>query len=78
MRKSLFATLALSCALAGGAEAADGQADPRAGGPAAAPSTALLGNVERNQVLRALVRYSIKQDDQTPTPQQLPKPKEEK
>jgi phospholipid/cholesterol/gamma-HCH transport system substrate-binding protein len=39
---------------------------------------ALLGNVERNQVLRALVRYSIKQDDQTPTPQQLPKPKEEK
>jgi hypothetical protein len=46
MRKSLFATLALSCALAGGAEAADGQADTRAGGPAAAPSTALLGNVD--------------------------------
>ena len=37
-----------------------------------------VGNVERNEVLRALVRYSIKQDDQTPTPQQLPKPKEEK
>jgi phospholipid/cholesterol/gamma-HCH transport system substrate-binding protein len=26
----------------------------------------LLGNVQRNEVLRALVRYSIKQDDQTP------------
>lgn len=39
---------------------------------------ALLGNVERNQVLRALVRYSIKQDDQAAAPQQLPKPKEEK
>ena len=39
---------------------------------------ALLGNVERNQVLRALVRYSIKQDDQSAPPQQLPKPKEEK
>ena len=39
---------------------------------------ALVGNVERNQVLRALVRYSIKQDDQAAAPQQLPKPKEEK
>jgi phospholipid/cholesterol/gamma-HCH transport system substrate-binding protein len=39
---------------------------------------ALLGNVERNQVLRALVRYSIKQDDQAAAPQQLPKVKEEK
>lgn len=26
----------------------------------------LLGNVQRNEVLRALVRYSIKQDDQSP------------
>jgi hypothetical protein len=26
----------------------------------------LLGNVERNKTLRALVRYSIKQDEQTP------------
>ena len=34
---------------------------------------ALLGNVERNQVLRSLVRYSIKQDDQAPAPQQLKK-----
>jgi phospholipid/cholesterol/gamma-HCH transport system substrate-binding protein len=34
---------------------------------------ALLGNVERNQVLRSLVRYSIKQDDQTAPPQQLKK-----
>jgi len=39
---------------------------------------ALLGNVERNQVLRSLVRYSIKQDDQAAPPQQLPKPKEQK
>jgi phospholipid/cholesterol/gamma-HCH transport system substrate-binding protein len=36
----------------------------------------LLGNVERNQVLRALVRYSIKQDDQSSAPAQLPKPKD--
>jgi len=38
----------------------------------------LLGNTERNQVLRALVRYSIKQEDQTPSPATLLKPKDEK
>ncbi len=38
----------------------------------------LLGNTERNQVLRALVRYSIKQDDQAPAPATLAKPKDEK
>jgi phospholipid/cholesterol/gamma-HCH transport system substrate-binding protein len=38
----------------------------------------LLGNVERNQVLRALVRYSIKQDDTQTVAQPLPKVKEEK
>ena len=27
-----------------------------------------IGNVERNQVLRALVRYSIKQDEQKSPP----------
>ena len=41
-------------------------------------SRASLGNVERNQVLRALVRYSIKQDDQTPAPATLAKPKDQK
>ncbi len=39
---------------------------------------ALLGNTERNQVLRSLVRYSIKQEDQTPAPQTLPKAKDGK
>jgi phospholipid/cholesterol/gamma-HCH transport system substrate-binding protein len=28
----------------------------------------VVGNVERNQVLRALVRYSIKADETRPTP----------
>jgi phospholipid/cholesterol/gamma-HCH transport system substrate-binding protein len=39
----------------------------------------LVGNVDRNQVLRALVRYSIKQDDtQQGTGQGLPKAKDTK
>jgi phospholipid/cholesterol/gamma-HCH transport system substrate-binding protein len=38
----------------------------------------LVGNVDRNQVLRALVRYSIKQDDLQAGPQALPKAKDEK
>jgi phospholipid/cholesterol/gamma-HCH transport system substrate-binding protein len=38
----------------------------------------LLGNVERNQVLRALVRYSIKEGDGKPVAQPLPNVKEEK
>jgi phospholipid/cholesterol/gamma-HCH transport system substrate-binding protein len=38
----------------------------------------LIGNVDRNQVLRALVRYSIKQDDMQATPAALPKAKDEK
>jgi phospholipid/cholesterol/gamma-HCH transport system substrate-binding protein len=39
---------------------------------------ALIGNVDRNQVLRALVRYSIKQEDMQGSPPPLPKAKEEK
>ncbi len=39
---------------------------------------ALVGNVERNQVLRALVRYSIKQEDGTPAPATLAQPKDQK
>ena len=39
---------------------------------------ALIGNVDRNQVLRALVRYSIKQEDTQAPPQLLPKAKDEK
>ncbi len=37
----------------------------------------LIGNVDRNQVLRALVRYSIKQDDMQAAPKTLPKAKDE-
>jgi len=37
----------------------------------------LIGNVDRNQVLRALVRYSIKQDDLQAAPKTLPKAKDE-
>ncbi len=36
----------------------------------------LLGNTERNQVLRALVRYSIKQDDAAGAPKSLPQAKD--
>ncbi len=35
---------------------------------------ALVGNVERNQVLRALVRYSIKQNEQRPPVKDAPPP----
>jgi phospholipid/cholesterol/gamma-HCH transport system substrate-binding protein len=34
----------------------------------------VVGNVERNEVLRALVRYSIKADERHPTPQVTPRP----
>ena len=34
----------------------------------------VVGNVERNEVLRALVRYSIKADERRPTPQVTPHP----
>jgi phospholipid/cholesterol/gamma-HCH transport system substrate-binding protein len=34
----------------------------------------MVGNVERNEVLRALVRYSIKADERRPAPQVAPRP----
>lgn len=34
----------------------------------------VLGNVERNDVLRALVRYSIREDEKKPEPKVAPKP----
>lgn len=34
----------------------------------------MVGNVERNEVLRALVRYSIKADERHPPPQVTPRP----
>ena len=38
----------------------------------------ILGNLDRNQVLRALVRYTIKQDEESPSPATNPPPSPKK